>query len=44
MELWIDHVTVIPMTERGKIIKDGRIHIDEGKIVGIADESSLGKR
>lgn len=38
MELWIKNATIIPMTERGRIIKRGRIHIDEGKIVAVSEE------
>jgi 5-methylthioadenosine/S-adenosylhomocysteine deaminase len=36
MELWIDHATLLPMTERGHIIKNGSIHIKDGRIAGIA--------
>jgi 5-methylthioadenosine/S-adenosylhomocysteine deaminase len=31
-ELCIENVTIIPMTEKGMIIKNGRIHIKDGKI------------
>jgi 5-methylthioadenosine/S-adenosylhomocysteine deaminase len=40
MEIWIENVTIIPMTERGKVIKGGRIHIHGEKIV----EVSSGKK
>ena len=40
MELRIENATIIPMTAREKILKDGRIHIKEGKII----EVSSGKK
>ena len=33
MEIWIEHATLIPMTERGHIIKNGNLHVKDGRIV-----------
>ncbi len=35
METWIEHATLIPMTERGLLIKNGSLHIKDGRIVWI---------
>jgi 5-methylthioadenosine/S-adenosylhomocysteine deaminase len=35
METWIEHATLIPMTERGHIIRNGSLHVKDGRIFGI---------
>jgi 5-methylthioadenosine/S-adenosylhomocysteine deaminase len=35
METRIEHATLIPMTERGCIIRNGSLHVKDGRIVGI---------
>lgn len=37
MEVLIENVTIIPMTEREKVIRNGRIHIKDGKIIEVAN-------
>jgi 5-methylthioadenosine/S-adenosylhomocysteine deaminase len=46
MELWIENATLIPMTERGKIVRGGRIGIDKGIIreVSQGGKGDLGGR
>jgi len=43
MEIWIEHATLIPMTERGHIIKNGNLHVKDGRIIGLGKGRS-GKR
>lgn len=35
MEVWIERATLLPMTRRGHIIKNGCLHIKDGRIVKI---------
>ena len=37
MELVIHDATILPMTKRGRIIRGGTIHVEDGKITGVLD-------
>ncbi len=44
MEFLIKNATIIPMTERGRVLKKGHIRIDGGRILELsAEEKSLGR-